>query len=292
MKFLTEKQFKIMVLNKWCKQFSILLIGLFVVSCEKDDSLTKGINQQSIELGTHQLATYSQINNTKYLVVFESGLGNGHSVWFDSHIVDEIQDKTDVLLYDRAGYENSELGPGPRHIERLSFEFEQVVEPYLKNRKLIIVCHSLGGLIARDYTLNHPEHVAGLVFVDPTHESYNNPGQEGEDILYNVLVESFGTEHGAPMEMREILEDIEYAKTLPDLPNIPVRVLTSMMLDPNNILADEINGGSRESWYNAHKELGEGISDFIHIKTEKSGHYIMNTEPELIINQIDDLLMK
>lgn len=28
------------------------------------------------------------------------------------------------------------------------------------------------------------------------------------------------------------------------------------------------------------------------VLTEKSGHYIMNTEPELIINQIDDLLMK
>lgn len=34
----------------------------------------------------------------------------------------------------------------------------------------VLVCHSLGGLIARHYALKFPNQVAGLVFLDSTHE--------------------------------------------------------------------------------------------------------------------------
>lgn len=270
---------------------SLALLGL--TACTEDDNILKNPpTNERLDLGTHKLETYSQINNTEHLVVFESGLGNGHSVWFLNHILDEIGEESDVLLYDRAGYEASDIGPGPRTIERLSFEFGLVADQYLKDRKMILVCHSLGGLIARDYTIKNPDKVASILFIDPSHESYNNPGQDGEDMLYNLMVDTYGAMHGASMEMRELLEDINYVATLPDLPNIPITVLTSMKEDQNNSDADEINGGTRQKWYNAHEELGEGISDFTHISTVKSGHHIMLDEPNLIIGEIQKLLVK
>lgn len=275
----------------------VLMIGLLsisvMLSCEKeDDSLNNQAKQEPIDLGTHTLETYSEINETEYLIVFESGLGNGHSVWFQNNILDEIGELSDVLLYDRAGYENSEVGPGPRSIERLSFELESVINQYINGRKVILVGHSLGGLVIRDYTIKNPNKVASILFIDPSHESYNNPGQDGEDFLYDLMVELHGVNHGASMEMRQLIEDIEYISTRPNLPNIPITVLTSMKEDQSNLEADQINSATRQDWFNAHEELGEGITDFRHLSTDLAGHYIMLEQPNLVIDELKLLLNK
>src|SRR5690606_28768641 len=43
-------------------------------------------------------------------------------------------------------------------------EATQLPPPY------ILVGHSLGGLVLTKYTSQHPEHVAGLILLDPTHQ--------------------------------------------------------------------------------------------------------------------------
>lgn len=278
------------------KVITMLILALIsIASCSSDDDNTNvernEPQQESIDLGTHNLETYSQINNSEYLVVFESGLGNGHSVWFENNILTEIGDLSDVLLYDRAGYENSDSGPGPRNIERLSSELEAVIDLYSNERKVILVSHSLGGIIARDYVIKNPNKVASLLFIDSSHESYNNLTQEYEDYGYDLYVESYGENHGVSMEIREFIEDIQYASTLPSLPNVPVTVLTSMNIEAN-VESDEINGASREIAFAAQAELGEGISDFTHIGDDTSGHYIMLENPNLVIDQIKILLSK
>ncbi|MDO5980991.1 alpha/beta fold hydrolase [Flavivirga spongiicola] len=273
---------------------ALILIPLGFISCGEDDIVTnllKDPQQIRVELGTHKLETYSQINNTEYLVVFESGLGDGHSVWFEKNILEEIGDLSDVLLYDRAGYENSEVGPGPRDIERLSSELETVVNLFSNGRKVILVCHSIGGLIARDFAIKNPDKMASILFIDPSHESYNNPTQEIEDWGYDLFANAYGENHGAPMEYRELIEDIAYAYTLPDLPNIPVTVLTSMNVEANAD-NDEINNASRAIAFAAQGELGEGIADFTHVGVESSGHYVMREEPNLVIEHIKILLSK
>lgn len=268
---------------------------LLITSCNvNDDVIANRLNdpqQIQVELRTHKLETYNQINNTEYLVVFESGLGDGHSVWFEKNILDEIGDLSDVLLYDRAGYENSESGPGPRDIEKLSSELETVVNLFSNGRKVILVCHSIGGLIARDYAIKNPNKIASILFIDSAHESYNNPSQEIENYLYDLFEDAYGESHGATMEVRELIEDIEYASTIADLPNIPITVLTSMNIEAN-AESDEVNGASREIAFAAQGELGEGITDFTQIGVESSGHYIMREEPSLVIEHIKILLSK
>lgn len=280
------------------KMKTLMMTLLLITSCNNDDDDTTPIEwnepqQESIDLRTHKLETYSQVNDSEYLVVFESGLGYGALQWFTTGIIDEIGDLSDVLLYDRAGYNFSETGPGPRNIETLTAELETVINPYINGRKVILVCHSLGGIIARDYTLKNSDKVASILFIDPTHESYHNLNQVKEDFAYDIFVDLFGTEnHGAPMEARELIEDDAYAETIANLPNIPVTVLTSMKLDQGNNDSDEIHEGTRESWYNAHEELGAGISDFTHISTVEAGHNINFEEPNLVIEHIKILLSK
>ena len=44
---------------------------------------------------------------------------------------------------------------------------------------MVLVGQSIGGLLVRLYAENHPDDIAGLVLVDPTHES---------DMLFNLRV--------------------------------------------------------------------------------------------------------
>lgn len=269
-----------------------------VAACHHDDDHDVLLNignepqQLTVDLGTHKLESYVQLNNTEYLVVFESGLGYGAQEWFTTGILEEIGDLSDVLLYDRAGYANSEIGPGPRDIQKLSAELEKVIEPYLNSRKVILVCHSLGGPIARDYTLKNPDKVASILFIDPSHESFNNLNAEKQEFLNQIHIQLYGEDHGATLEAQELSNDWLYVASLADLPNIPVTVLTSMKQDQGNNDSDEINEGTRESWYNAHEELGVGLSDFTHVSTLNSGHGINFEEPALVTEHIKILLSK
>lgn len=267
--------------------FISILLTLLVTTCNKNDKQDAALWKESkIELSTHTLTTYSVINNSKYLIVFESGLGDSHSVWSWNKLIKGTSDLQDVLLYDRAGYEKSEPGPAPRNIARLSTELDSTIESSLNKGKVILVGHSLGGMIIRDYAVKNPDKVAALLFVDPSHEQYNHPSQSDEDLIYNTLKNAYGENFGGVSEARELIEDSEYLSAISNLPDVPVVVLTSMKVE------GEITAADRESWFNAHEMLKTELSDFTHITTINSGHYIMNSEPDLVLNNINLLLSK
>lgn len=77
---------------------------------------------------------------------------------------------TRVCSYDRAGNAWSDPGPPPRGLQRISEELHSLLERSGERGPFILVGHSWGGLIPRLYLPQHPEDVAGVVFVDASHE--------------------------------------------------------------------------------------------------------------------------
>jgi pimeloyl-ACP methyl ester carboxylesterase len=272
---------------KFLRLNSILLGLLLLLSCNNVD-----LKETTVNLSSHKLAAFSVIKNTKYLVVFESGLGDDHLVWVKKNIINEISNVSDVLLYDRAGIGKSGIGPSPRNIERLSAELGDVISKFSNDRKLVLVGHSLGGLIIRDYAIKNPEKIAGILFVDPAHEYYNHFSQSNEDTISNSIKRVFGPDYGGVSEASQLIEDIQYSLTLSVLPDVPVIVLTSMKQNADNAAADKMNGSSRQGHYDAHELLKNGVKDFSHIATSKSGHYIMYEEPNIIIDNVKLLISK
>lgn len=272
------------------EKMKIILIGLatlsLVNSCKKKNEPAPAFKETKINLTTHKLTSFSSIKNSKYLVVFESGLGNDHTVWSTGPVASQINNNTDVLMYDRAGYGQSENGPGPRNIDRLRSELENVIDQFSNGRKVILIGHSLGGMIIRDYAIKNPMKTAALLFVDPSHEFYSHPSQADENLLYENAKNSGGANSGVAFEAKEFIEDLQYVSKLPSLPNIPVIVLTSMQVDATHPLSD------KQTLYNAHELLRVGITDFTHITTTKSGHFIMTDEPTLVIDNFKLLISK
>ena len=265
---------------------TVLATLLFVASCKKSDEEKPEFAETKINLTTHTLSSFSAVKNSKYLVVFESGLGDDHSVWSRSTVASQINSSSDVLMYDRAGYGKSETGPNPRTIERLRSELESVIDKFSNGRKVILIGHSLGGMIIRDYAVKNPLKTAALLFVDSSHENFNHPSQAEEDMLYEASKKANGANFGGTLEARDFIEDLQYISKIPPLPNVPAIVLTSMQMDATHSLS------VKQNWYDAHELLKTGVTDFTHVATTKAGHYIMIDEPALVVDNFKLLLSK
>jgi len=71
------------------------------------------------------------------------------------------------LAYDRAGLGFSDAGPGPRDGHAIVADLDALLARTGETGPLLLVGHSMGGLMVRLFALTHPQRVSGLVLVDP-----------------------------------------------------------------------------------------------------------------------------
>jgi pimeloyl-ACP methyl ester carboxylesterase len=103
-------------------------------------------------------------------VVLEGGAAAGFS--FDWALVQpEVATTTRVCSYDRAGYAWSDPGPEPRTLSQIAYELRTVLHAAHERSPFVLVGHSFGALIVRQFAQLYPEETAGFIFVDGTHES-------------------------------------------------------------------------------------------------------------------------
>lgn len=279
--------------------FILLTLLSSITACRKSnihpDGTTKPavLEFSNVTLATHKLAAFSVIKNSKYLVVFESGLGGDHNAWDtwgDNHIALKISDSMDVVTYDRGGMGQSEMGPDPRDIHQLQSELNSVINAFANGRKVVLIGHSLGGFIIRDWAIKNPTRVAGLLFVDPSaetfEEAHSTSTQADEDAMYDDWNTNYGANYGATKESRQWVEDLQYMGTLGNLPDVPVIVLTAMKVD--GYFTAEL----RQDWYDAHDLLKNGVTDFTNVALTGSGHLIPIEAPQMLINYTNVLLSK
>ncbi|MNJ94320.1 short chain dehydrogenase [compost metagenome] len=275
------------------KRMYSLLVSLLLLACSKDNKANSdNFRNELIDLGKSKISTYFVEKDSKYLVVLESGLADDHQIWQKKKVAERIAENSSVLLYDRGGYGKSTLENGPRDIPKLSAELELVISKFAKGRKVILIGHSVGGLVIRDFAVKYPDRVAGLLFVDTSHEYYNKPDQAMEDQVHKAFVSAYGENSGAAKEAQQLLEDFDYMSHIGMLPHIPVFAITSMKKDQANNASDEAYGKTRQDWFDAHELLKKNTSDFVHLTTTASGHNIMLEEPTLVISAFSQLLGK
>lgn len=102
-------------------------------------------------------------------VVILHGAGDSSYSWF--YVRRQIARTARVLSYDRPGMGASpDTGRAPDPVRTVA-ELHRVLERSGAPGPYVLVGHSLGGLIARLYAHTYPNEVAGIIFVDSTHEA-------------------------------------------------------------------------------------------------------------------------
>ena len=135
---------------------------------------------EMIDVGGHKLHVQIEGKPTKGvpLVVIETGINDSSHMW--QTVRKKLAERTQVLTYDRTGYAWSEKGRGPRTFAKISQELDTIMKiKGISQQSFILVGHSLGGLIIRDYHNRCSDEVRanikGMVFVDTIHPDLPQP---------------------------------------------------------------------------------------------------------------------
>lgn len=120
-----------------------------------------------IDIGGCRLHVHIEGKGTP-TVVFESGAGGIGLHW--ELVRPAIAKMTRVVTYDRAGLGWSDPSPKPRRADVMAEELHALLKNANIEDPLILVGHSLGGVVARQFAAKYPNEVAGLVMVDSAHE--------------------------------------------------------------------------------------------------------------------------
>jgi pimeloyl-ACP methyl ester carboxylesterase len=102
-------------------------------------------------------------------VLFEAGGGGTAASWQATQ--KRLGTRAYSCAYDRAGSGRSDPGPGPRTLAQQVFELELLLQGARLSGPFVLVGHSIGGLLVRLYTAQHPSDVVGMVLVEPAHEN-------------------------------------------------------------------------------------------------------------------------
>ena len=120
-----------------------------------------------VDLGGHRLHVNCAGRGSPTIVV-ENGLGDFSFDWI--LVQSRVSEFARICTYDRAGYAWSDPGPKPRTFSQLNLELRDALAKLGEDGPYVLVGHSYGGPVVRNFALTYPREVAGIVFVDSAFE--------------------------------------------------------------------------------------------------------------------------
>jgi pimeloyl-ACP methyl ester carboxylesterase len=223
-------------------------------------------------------------------VVFEAGLGDSDATW--SGVIPTVAAFAKVVAYDRpntiAGA--SDAAPMPRTADDAVADLRALLGTATESDPYVIVGHSTGGLFARLYASRYPDQVAGLVLVDASHEE--------QDVRRQALVSAdlFAVEQRAisanaeGIDLNASFEQMRVARAATPLRPMPLVVISAGQNDPAFFPA----GWPMEAEALLHDELQADLAGLVPggrcIVAEHSGHYVQQSQPDLVVAAIRDVV--
>jgi 3-oxoadipate enol-lactonase len=221
-------------------------------------------------------------------IVLLHGLGSRSEDWLP--VARQLARNHRVELVDLPGHGESDM-PEPFSLERVTAALDRTLGE-VDRRPVILVGHSLGGLLAAAETIEHPERARGLVLIETALRPQVPEAQRGEllDRLehdYQSLLHAAYLDFGrdlaqgemlyqrvATLEPRMMQRWIRLAWTA-DLSEQTARLTVPVLV----VLADR-SWGRRESWAVAAEALGyRGASRLRPIRLSDCGHFVMLDRP-------------
>ncbi len=163
----------------------VLIIGILIFSTIKQSNYDSKIENEFTptgkfsDIGENKIH-YKYLDKGDLTFVLISGLGESMHTW--SNIVDELNKRGRVFMYDRSGLGHSEEGVLPRSVDNCAVELNKVLTRENIQGPYVLIGHSAGGFIARYYAKKYPDNVLGLFLIDP----YQGDVAKSEDVKASV----------------------------------------------------------------------------------------------------------
>jgi pimeloyl-ACP methyl ester carboxylesterase len=277
-----------------------------------------------VDIGGRRLHLMSAGEGTPVVVIIPA-LADSVLLWLP--IAERAAAGTRVIVYDRAGVGWSDPPPRWRRTPDLMaadlhtlLRAAEVPPPY------VLSGHSIGGIVARRFYVQHPDEVAGIALIDSSHEGQARrfaamDWQHGITVYIRVmarrqarilgarrLADSLGLMPGieadvareAPPEhadaARAIILSTRQRRTVVREMLMMVR-LREAPPDLGPVPLTVLTRASSPeagwlTWARMQDELAALSSHSVHIYAEKGGHYLQRDNPDLVIQAIRDLVQR
>ncbi len=230
---------------------------------------------------------YAQIAGTwRPTVIFEAGSPGTTESW--RLVQPEIAKFTRTFAYDRAGLGKSDRRKGPASCLGQVRELHALLEKAGVAGPYIYVANSYGAYLAKLFAATYPGEVAGVVFVDGTHEKFS------EYLAHRLAPEqreqfkkmSAEEPDGNFDEIVSGALQVEEAGRRDALRNTPVFVLTSDLEITAKAYAGTPLSGAISEWPGWQRDLAAASDRSRRAVIKGSGHLIQLDKPEAVIEAI------
>ncbi|WP_258240203.1 alpha/beta fold hydrolase [Pseudidiomarina homiensis] len=225
------------------------------------------------------------------IILLEAGGGAGMSDW--DPVFQRLSEHAKVIRYSRVGNGNSTAIQQHFTSRDYADQASTLLIELGIQQPVILIAHSYGGSVARDFAAGYPEQLKALLMLDPSSE-------HDVDILRAIDLEK-GNEEIAQIKLDDMKNgmsnqylDFWSKRPLPDYPqikDIPVTVITSIkkMENPPNLFFTD---RGRKMWGELWQEWTAAFPQGKSVLTEKSGHFVQFDEPELVVSELLLLMEK
>jgi pimeloyl-ACP methyl ester carboxylesterase len=225
-------------------------------------------------------------------VILESGLGDPAALWYG--IETAVSGFTRVCSYDRPGTIGGASDPaeGPRTGDDVVVDLHALMQAAGVPGPYVVVGHSIGGTFARLYAHTYPDDVGGLVLVDSSHEDQQERLME---LLSPELQEQFEqmmASNPEGIDLEATFEEVRAAREAGPLPAVPLFVVTAgLPADPSTLPPGWPAEEYAAVWQELQADLATLVPGGRQVIAEQSSHYVHQTEPELVVDAIEQVVM-
>lgn len=239
-----------------------------------------------IDVGGHALHLEVREGARLLTVVLEAGGGADASSW--GTVPDSLARETGatIVTYDRAGLGESDPGPPDLTPEDEVRALRQALDRLGTPPPTVLVGASYGGMLALLHAALHPDHVVGLVLVDPMNPVFVR--ETGD------FVQSTAPDIAEPANDRERVI-VRMKRTFADLTARTAAIETGLEIPMIILTAGKPWWGEPEidrAWRRSHEVMAGRRPGRDLVVAQGSDHDVPEKRPDLIVNAVKRLLAR
>lgn len=240
-------------------------------------------NQKEMFVEVDDFQLYAKVlgkKKDKSTVIMDAGYGDYSKTW--KHIAPEISERTEVLIYDRAGLGKSGISSKKRTSKEMVLELHELLSTMDVQPPYILVGHSFGGVNMRLFATEYPNEVNGLVLIDSTPEDYQ---EKFLPTMPKEFQEAYHKQFTSECTYSEFMESLKQVKEAR-------RKLTLQLVVISAGEKAHYSEESQKLWNDMQKELLTISTKSDFIIAEYSTHYVQYDKPDIVMNAIKGLIEK